>query len=271
MSETGNQNVVFNQSDERDDTQFTGTLNVTTDNTNDDTKNSKYTYVDHLDEDTPLEGQDYALFTFLSPEGVMNCNVRAFKFIGAYKTLEQAQKGADEYVKKNKYFKVFIGQTGKWLEFDPPDNKVEREMSSNKEHQKLLDAQRKHRMDKMNALAGKYKEMIDKKDAGKTERIQESKKSSAALDAVEKQKPKKEEEKPQIQKSRELAKERTKERLRKRLAESKNRKIAESIDNQDLKVVKRSENTENRDQFTNAEKNIERIKQLLDKRRNEKN
>jgi hypothetical protein len=147
---------------------------------------SKYTVVDadHLYEDPPLKGQEYALFSFLSPEGIMNCNVRAVKFRGAFPTIEKAKEYCAELEHKDKYFKIFLGETGKWLDFDPPSEKVEQEVTSNKKHQKIIDAQREQRMKKMNELAGKHKEMIDKKDNGNKERIKENKKSGAAERSV---------------------------------------------------------------------------------------
>lgn len=249
---------------------------------------SKYTLVDHLDEDVPIPGQEYSLFSFISPEGVMNCNIRALKFRGAYPTLDEAEKAAKRIEDKDKYFKIFIGETGKWLEFDPPATRVEREMSSNKEHQKILDAQQKQRMAKMNALAGKYKENIDKKDSGKKERIEETKKASAANDIAEKQKAKKQESQNQTQAQnlsgdalRKASYEKTKERLRKRAAEAQTKKSLETLKDEDIKanlnekvkiVHKASaEVTEKSDKIKTIDKNIENIKQLLAKKKAEAN
>ncbi|VBB18111.1 hypothetical protein YASMINEVIRUS_574 [Yasminevirus sp. GU-2018] len=263
---------------------------------------SKYTVVDHLDEDDPVKGQEFCLFSFLSPEGIMNCNVRAVKFRGAYPTMEAAEKAARELEKKDKYFKIFIGDSGKWLDFDPPVSRVEREMSSNKEHQKILDAQRKQRMDKINTLAGKHKENIDKKDSGKKERIDEAKKAGAASDAVEKQKSKKQEKQEKQEErraqlpTRSSALEKTKDRLRKRLADSQNKKQLDQLAKEDvaqanslpavsasgqvnqnkldekIKVVNKAsaELEEKKAKLEEADKNIANIKQLLEKRRAQK-
>lgn len=265
---------------------------------------SKYTVVDadHLDEDTPIKGQEFCLFSFMSPEGIMNCNVRAVKFRGAYPTMADAEKKARELEKTDKYFKIFIGDSGKWLDFDPPVSRVDREMCSNKEHQKILDVQRKQRMDKINSLAGKHKELIDKKDKGKTERITESKKAGAANDAVEKQRTKKQEKAEEKQEkqqkvhanSRAVALDNAKARLRKRLEASQNKKALENMGkeekagkvtepvttatasagssgniDQKIKVVgKVSEDLEDKkSKLAEADKNIENIKQLMAKRR----
>ena len=254
---------------------------------------TKYTVIDadHLDEDTPIKGQEFCLFSFMSPEGVMNCNVRAVKFRGAYSTMADAEKKAGELEKTDKYFKIFIGDSGKWLDFDPPSSRVDREMCSNKEHQKILDVQRKQRMDKINTLASKHKDLLDKKDKGKSERIAESKKSGAASDAVDKQKTQKQnkmEEKQEKQEnvqtnSKVAAHDTAKSRLKKRLEESQNKKACENAQestklpsintlNQKIKVVgKISEDLENKKTIlAEADKNIENIKKLMASRKTTK-
>ena len=143
---------------------------------------SNYTVIDHLDEDVPIRGQEYCLFSFLSPEGVMNCDVRALKFRGAYPSMVEAEKAVRKLEKKDKYFKIFIGETGKWLDFDPPVSRVEKEMSTNEKEQELLDAQRQQRMTKINDLAGKYKNNVDKQNTCKSERIKEIQKAGAGAD-----------------------------------------------------------------------------------------
>lgn len=266
---------------------------------------SRYTVIDHLDEDDPIRGQEFCLFSFLSPEGVMNCNVRAVKFRGAYPTMEAAEKAAQELEKKDKYFKIFIGDSGKWLDFDPPVSRVDREMSSNKEHQKILDGQRKQRMDKINALAGKHKENTDKKDNGKKERIDESKKAGAASDALDKHRSKKQErqekqeEKQAVSQgsSREASLNKTKERMRKRIAEQKSKVLIGRSDNvgndnhgnhdndsncndhshihnidDKVKIVNKAsfDLEDKKSKIEAADKNIENIKQLLAKKRAQK-
>jgi hypothetical protein len=272
----------------------------------------KYTVVDvdHLDEDTPIRGQEYCLFSFMSPEGLMNCNVRAVKFRGAFGTMAEAEKKARELEKIDKYFQIYIGESGKWLDFNPPVSRVEQEKSSNKEHQKILDAQRKQRMDKMNVLAGKHKEMIDKKDKGKSERITESQKAGAASDAVDKQKNKKQEKieaKQEKQEkiyanSRDAKKEQLKAKMKKRLEETQNKKTLERMSKEDKlgksgkvdEVIESKPQTDNTSAKTDdvnikskvvekatteledkkrkldeADRNIEKIKQLMAKKRAE--
>jgi hypothetical protein len=135
---------------------------------------SKYTVLDadNLDEDAPIPGQEFALFSFMSPEGIMNCNVRLLKFRGAFPTLEKAKEYAANLKQKDKYFKIHCAESGKWVEFDPPEDHVEA------------------RMDKANEMAGRFKQKIDKEDRGAKNRIDESKKSGAAEDHVNRSKSK---------------------------------------------------------------------------------
>jgi hypothetical protein len=148
----------------------------------------RYTKVDHLDEDPVIEinfggkkyKQMYALFSFISPEGVMNCNVRALKCRGCFETEKEAHEKVKELEKIDSYFKIFVAEVGKWVEFDPPASRVEKEASTDPKYQKILDAQAKMRMNKINALVGKHKENIDIKESGKQERIKETKMSSAS-------------------------------------------------------------------------------------------
>jgi len=44
--------------------------------------------VDYLTEDRPIPGQEYGVYSFLSPEGIKGCNVRAFKNRGNFGSYE---------------------------------------------------------------------------------------------------------------------------------------------------------------------------------------
>jgi hypothetical protein len=241
------------------------------DNTQEQVKPSGHTILDadHLDVDEPIRGQEYCLFSFMSPEGIMNCNIRALKFRGAFPTLEKANEKAKELEKTDKYFKIFVGESGKWLDFDPPINKVEREMSSNKEHQKILDAQQKQRMDKINALAGKHKEIVDKKEKGEKERTDEIKKMSVANAEIEKRK----EDNKETKETKEVSqnhedkkKANTVNRLKEKLENIKNKKKLEILETNEVKVV---EKTDVKDSDS-LSKNIDEFKRKLEERRNKR-
>jgi hypothetical protein len=138
----------------------------------------KYTKIDNLDED-PINGDNtnYILVSFASPEGIMNCNIRALK-IRNYKgkpaifsTHEEADRAAKELQLVDKYFDVFVMTNGKWYAWDPnpADRKyVQAEKFDNSKEQEVMDGINKsvvereqRQLNEMNALIGKKKAMID--------------------------------------------------------------------------------------------------------------
>lgn len=138
----------------------------------------KYTKIDNLDED-PVNGDNinYILVSFASPEGIMNCNIRALK-IRNYKgkpaifnTYEEADKAAKELQLVDKYFDVFVMTNGKWYAWDPnpADRKyVQAEKFDNSKEQEVMDGinntaveRQQKQLNEMNALIGKKKAIID--------------------------------------------------------------------------------------------------------------
>jgi hypothetical protein len=110
----------------------------------------KYTKIDNLDEDPVVDSAKFFLVSFISPEGVMNCTTRGFK-LRTYKnkvcfsTIEEATHAANEINKTDKYFHVFVGETGKWMGWDPnPDDrtKVESEKWADSEQDALMQKMR---------------------------------------------------------------------------------------------------------------------------------
>lgn len=240
-----------------------------------DTKN--YTVIDHLDEDDIILSQRYCLLSFMSPEGIMNCNTRAVKFRGAFATLEEAEKCAAELEKKDGYFKIFVGETGKWLPCDPNTSMVEQEKTSNPQHQQILDAQAKQRMSKINELAGKTKQLIDKNARGRKDMMNERKKEGAAQDIVDRKRQRQNTTSDTTQSSRKQQThgsksklEAMKERMRKKLIEKQNlEKTSVNLSNK-IEVVSKSsaEVVTNREKLEQADRNIEKIRALMAQKRN---
>lgn len=154
----------------------TNTVNEETNTYEEDME--KYTKIDNLDED-PVNGDNvnYILVSFASPEGIMNCNIRALK-IRNYKgkpaifnTYEEADKAAKELQLVDKYFDVFVMTNGKWYAWDPnpADRKyVQAEKFDNSKEQEVMDGinktvveRQQKQLNEMNALIGKKKAMID--------------------------------------------------------------------------------------------------------------
>lgn len=152
----------------------------------DDKKDYKYTNIDQLDEDPIIDNQQWGLFSFISPEGIMNCNVRGLKFRGAYKTYEEAQKKATALRKRDPYFDIFVGQVGKWLPFDASTEKIEEVKYGNKKLEHLMknvqpkDDKQTSDTNTLNELIGRKKEEIDKSKTEHKDRMKSMIKEGSA-------------------------------------------------------------------------------------------
>ena len=151
----------------------------------------KYTKIDNLDEDQVVDSGKFFLVSFISPEGVMNCKmrglkIRTYKNRVVYPTLEEAKAAADEINQKDKYFHVFVGETGKWMGWDPsPDdrNLVAEEHWADKDQNEIMQKMREREetnLNELNALVGKKKAMIDKDKKKHKKRIADTLKESVA-------------------------------------------------------------------------------------------
>lgn len=158
-------------------------------NYDDDMK--KYTTIDNLDEDNVVDSGKFFLVSFISPEGVMNCKTRGLKIRThknrvVFPTLEEAKVAAEEINQKDKYFHVFVGETGKWMGWDPsPDDRslVAEEHWADKDQNDLMQEMRKreeNKLKELNALVGKKKEMQDKEKKTHKKRVASALKESAA-------------------------------------------------------------------------------------------
>jgi hypothetical protein len=153
----------------------------------------KYTKIDNLDEDPGEE--NFALISFVSPEGVMNCNMRGLKIRkykgrpAIFKEYDRACTAAKELNEIDKYFDIFVMPIGKWCAWDPDPadrNMVEAEKWGNDEQQKLMDGLEKVKekqelsLQEMNALVGKKKSLIDEGAVEHKNRVKESIKQGLA-------------------------------------------------------------------------------------------
>ena len=94
--------------------------------------------IDYLKEDELLNSQKFVCISFVSPDGIKNCNVRALKIRGSYSTREEAEERAKELQKFDSDFHIFVGEVGKWLPFDPKPEEVKDEYYYEEELQKLM-------------------------------------------------------------------------------------------------------------------------------------
>jgi len=82
-----------------------------------------YKYIDYLEEDADLPGQNWVCMSFLSPESISNCSLRGVKVRGVYNSKEEADTRCKDLQGLDPDFHVFVGQVGKWLPWDPePDS-----------------------------------------------------------------------------------------------------------------------------------------------------
>jgi len=193
--------------------------------------------VDYLTEDRPISGQEYGVYSFLSPEGIKGCNVRAFKNRGNFGTYEEASAHAEKIRNEEPAFHVFVGENFKWTAFDPDPNiikdnnnyyepKLQELMKGtleNQERAKQLESQRK-------------KEMIE-----------------AAI-------------KDEIKKKNSIGKESTKDRLRRKLDEKNkvNDSSAQKSDSVDTSLTE-NELSQKKQEVSKLNENISNIDENLDK------
>lgn len=248
----------------------------------------KYTKIDNLEEDKGEE--QYILVSFASPEGIMNCNIRALKVRifnnqSVFRSYEQASAAAKELNKSDKYFPIFVMPTGKWCAWDPnPDDKnyVEDQRYANESQQKIMDGltqveqkklemeRQKERQEKnlneMNALIGKTKDKLDTSSKDHKKRVA----SSIKQGLEEKDMPKKELKsvvQPKSHDNKQL-----KDKLRARLAKKKKEK-QESTPPSELsqKVETLTEQVKETAQAsTQLEQNINKATELLQKMKEKK-
>lgn len=249
----------------------------------------KYTKIDNLDEDNG--DVQYVLVSFVSPEKVMNCNMRGLKvrhyrnkpaFFSDYAL---AQKAAQELNEKEKYFDIFVMPTGRWCAWDPaPDDrtKVESEKWANKDQQELMDNLEKMNAEKqerelaeLNALVGKKKDMLDQSVDKHKERIATSIKQGINEKNNTEFKPLndnvKEKEIPQTRQTSSHSNKNIKEHLRRKLEEKRQKekealKLEQPVQNTELRQTVDTE-LMNQEQL---EMNINKAKEILQKIQNNK-
>ena len=247
----------------------------------------KYTKIDNLNEDKGDES--YVLVSFASPEGIMNCTVRAlmiriFNNQSVFKTYEQASAAAKELNKFDKYFPIFVMPTGKWCAWDPnPDDKtrVAEQKYADENQQKImnnLDQVEKKKLEmervkekqekdmtEMNALIGKTKDKINTSSKDHKHRVKESIKQGLE----EKDAPTKE--LKTIVQSNTHDTTKLKDKLRAKLAEKKKNQTDSKPTELSKKVEQLTEQVKTTSETsTKLEENISKAKELLEKMKQKK-
>ena len=123
--------------------------------------------VDYLTEDTILpEGQKYVCISFLTDKE-NKTSLSGIKVRGTFSSYEVACEHAKKLQNIDPYFNVFVGESGKWLPFDPnPEsdnfkdseyandqlNKMMKSYMESQEKAKLFHEQRKNELVRQNLL-----------------------------------------------------------------------------------------------------------------------
>jgi hypothetical protein len=142
---------------------------------------NKYTMIDNLTEDKVIDGQKFVLMSYVSPEGLMNCNIRGVKIRGVFNTEDEARKKSEELRKVDKYFDIFIGEVGKWLPWDPDPMSIQEAKYGNKKLNTIMKKVHDMNCNNLNELVGRKKEEIDNSKITHKERVAQSIKDSASV------------------------------------------------------------------------------------------
>ena len=105
---------------------------------------NKYQLTDNLYEDPPISGQKYALLSFISPELIKNCKIRAVKVRGVVNTIEELQNRKSELEAKDKVHKIFYQEVGKWGIFKKEDESVLNELAGRRKEY-LINSKKTHK------------------------------------------------------------------------------------------------------------------------------
>lgn len=121
-------------------------------------------YIDYLQEDDPIPGQNFVCLSFVSPEikKIKNCSLRGLKIRGVFNKKEDAEKHAESLRKKDPDFDIFVGEVGKWLPWDPAPEQVEDERWQEKELNNIVANYKKAREESKVIFENRKKEMMEK-------------------------------------------------------------------------------------------------------------
>lgn len=198
-------------------------------------KVKKQKKIDYLSEDEEVPNQKWVIMSFVSPEGIANCKIRAVKVRGVYSDKDMADIKCKEFSELHPDHNVFIGEVGKWLGWDPNPESVEDERYHEDKLQNLMKNYKQNRSKartmeaerKADMLADAFQDKMSNKDKT-TRRLQHKlKKRKEATDVKDRQ------QKDYDEKLKEIN---DKKALRVERQANKNTAIIEEIENGDADV-----------------------------------
>jgi hypothetical protein len=147
-----------------------------------------------LDEDPVIPGQEWFCVSFLSPKRARNTNSSAFKFRGAFATEDLARAHAENLSKNiDPNFHIFIGQSGKWILYDPDAEKVKDQHYHEEELNNLMKMAVEEREENKQEAESRKKKLVDEGKVQLTEQHRANKikerlqKKKAAKEAAKKE------------------------------------------------------------------------------------
>jgi hypothetical protein len=150
-----------------------------------DLDHNKGKNIDNLFEDPIIPTQQWCCISFVSPEGLKNCNLRAVKIRGVYSTREEANKRAKFLQSIDPDFHIFVGELGKWLGWDPDPNSIEDQEYSDKKLQKLVSEYKKNRTKAKVMEEERKREILEeniRREASKTSKTKQQERMRKKLD-----------------------------------------------------------------------------------------
>lgn len=118
--------------------------------------------IDYLDEDAPISGQSWVCMSFLSPEGIKNCNMRGIKIRGVYPTRKQADARVKELQITDPDFDIFVGEVGKWLPWNPDPNDAEDQVYQEEQLNDLMKGYKDNLVNAKKVQEDRKRDMIEK-------------------------------------------------------------------------------------------------------------
>ncbi len=140
-------------------------------------QNSKNT-VDYLDEDPIIQNQTWVCISFMSPETIKNTSLRAVKVRGVYATQEEAKNRAKELQELDPAFNIYVGEVGKWLDWDPDPNTIQDQNYREKELQKLFEERKKSELKAQKLERERKQEMLESNLMRDAEKKKKNKKNA---------------------------------------------------------------------------------------------
>ena len=126
--------------------------------------------VTYLKSDDSIRNQNYVCLSFVTPELIKNCKIRAIKVRGVYNTEEEAKQRCRELNKIDPDFNIYVAPVGMWVPLSDDPEKAEDCEYCNDELNKLMKAYKENQvkakfyMKRKMKLLKKYKRIRRKKN-----------------------------------------------------------------------------------------------------------